>query len=91
MRKPSWDLNKAIKQYGFTPVELPSDAIYEADKTYWCGYWQKWYKVLSATHERHGKYNHLKNVTVQWQDGHIGTHRTSLDPMRDWELIWPDS
>jgi len=86
-KRPCWNLNRAIVQYGFTPVELSQNAEYEANKTYWCGYWVKWYRVLNAVYENHGRIRLLKSVTVQWQDGTTTTHCTNLDPQHDWELI----
>lgn len=28
-------------------------------------------------------------VKVKWQDGTVATHATNLNPMEDWEVIWP--
>lgn len=88
MRKPSWDLNKAIESFGFKPIELSKDALYEAGKTYWCNYWSKWYKVIDVIYDRTYKYPSLRSVTIEWQDGKVASHCTSLDTQRDWELIW---
>lgn len=90
MQTYSYELKKAIEKYGFIPKELPKNAKYEARATYWCGYWSKWFKVLEAKYKRYGKVEHLSSVTVQWEDGKIGTHQTSLDVFHDWKLLWPE-
>lgn len=81
-------LNKLIQQ-GIVEeaVKLPKNPKYEVNKTYWCGYWQQYYKVINTDYEKHGKYEHLKSVIVEWEDGRTGTHCTSLDEKYDYELI----
>ena len=76
-------LTKAIEKNGFTPVKLPKHAKYEEGKIYWCGYWQKYYKVEKVTPIYEG---YSQEVTVLWEDGHRTTHSTSLDSCKDYEL-----
>lgn len=90
MKTLPYGLKKAINETGFIPIELHKNAIYEEGKTYWCGYWSQWYKVLNAEYVTHRNYKELVSVTVQWQDGRIGTHCTALDPWNDWELQWTE-
>lgn len=75
-----YDLDKAVEKYGFTPVKLTKNARHETGKTYWIGYWSKYYTVLAVNG---------REVTVKWQDGKINTHMTSLNHLYDWELKWP--
>lgn len=70
----------------FTKTTLSTDAIHEVGKKYWSGCWSKWYTVLDAQHDIHGKNTVLKSVTVQWEDGTVNTHATPLDPQKDFEL-----
>lgn len=71
-------LQRCCEKYGFQSVSLPKDALHQAGSTYWCAYWQTWYKVLSVTGDA---------VTCLWEDGHTNTHMTSLDSLRDKELL----
>jgi 5'(3')-deoxyribonucleotidase len=87
VRKLPPQLQRKFEEYGFTPVELSPHATYEIGKKYWCGYWSRWYKVLNAVYQDHGNWKELKSVTVEWQNGEISTHCTSLDPKNDYELI----
>jgi hypothetical protein len=85
-REYSWDLKRAIEKHGFRPIQLWKNSKYEKGKTYWCGYWCKYYRVLDVTYEQ----GRLKSVTVEWQDGHKGTHCTWLRWESDWELRWSE-
>lgn len=87
-RSFSWDLKEAMKKYPFEPKALVKDAIYEVGKTYWCSYWQKWYKVLDTNYDYTYAFPQLVYVKIQWDDGKTAIHSTSLDTERDWELIW---
>jgi predicted acyl esterase len=61
-----------MKQYGG----------YELGKTYHIGYWGTTCKVI----ELHDNYGWMKwAVTVEWSDGRVTTHCTSLDE-RDREV-----
>lgn len=90
----SYDLKKLIEA-GIVKDVLPlpkENPLYIVGDYYWCGYWQKYYQVLHAHYEPHRDekcklFHRMKSVTVKWQDGSVGTHRTSLDPMRDYRLI----
>lgn len=84
----SWNLKQAITKHGFTPKPLTKNSLYEVGKIYWCGYWGRYYKVLAVEYDHAYKFPVLKFVTVEWEDGHIGTHCTRLDPYRDYKLIW---
>lgn len=67
----------------FLPRKLSKGSRYHVGSYYWCGYWQKWYKVLEVNYEE----ENLKNVKIQWEDGKIAEHCTRLDYLRDYELI----
>lgn len=88
MKVNSYRLNQLIQQDIVKEViKLPEQPKYEEDKIYWCGYWQQYYTVNNAEYERHGKHDHLKSVTITWEDGRTGTHCTSLDNKHDYELV----
>ena len=66
-----------------TGLQLKQTTTNELNKTYYCGYWKKTYKVLDIRqHEIWGEV-----YQVQWEDGRIGTHFTRLDPNNDFEVI----
>ena len=64
--------------------KLTDKSVYEVGKYYWCGYWQKYYKVLAVGYKDYG---YPKSVTIRWEDGRVTTHCTSLDSKKDYELI----
>jgi hypothetical protein len=68
-------------------IALPQNPVYKKGKTYWCGYWQKYYTVLDVIYKTIGKREHLNQVTIQWEDGRIATHKTNLDTKHDYILI----
>ena len=88
MRTLSLELKKAIEKFGFKPIELEKNAIYEVNTTYWCNYWDKWYKDIDVKYECFKTHLYLKSVTIKWQDGKIATHCTNLDRSKDWKLLW---
>ena len=85
------NLKRAMEKNGFTPVRLDAVALYEAGKTYWCGYWGKWYCVLRVVYDQYYSRLVLKSCTVLWEDGEITTHCTPLDPRVDYMLIGGES
>lgn len=73
-------------------IPLPKyNPLYLVGETFWCGYWQKYYKVLDANYSPYlikGKvFMRLDSVTVEWEDGRHSTHCTELNPTRDFRLI----
>ena len=80
-----WALQRLVDAEGYRPLPLTKDSKYTPGKRYWCGYWEKWYDVLAVEYDKEYPWR-LKNVTVKWQDGRIGTHCTQLDPRGDYEL-----
>ena len=66
-----------VSNFQFVPYKLKKGARHEVGKTYWIGYWQQIYKVLEI--------NGYK-IKVEWEDGKVAEHMTSLDYMRDYEL-----
>lgn len=68
-------------------IKLDRFPKYLKGKTYWSGYWQKWYKVLSVEIDRTVKPNRMKSVTIQWEDGRLVNHCTRLDSDRDFEIV----
>ena len=74
-----YELDKLVNDLQFVPYKLKKSATHEVGKIYWCSYWKKWYKVL----EVRDKYPRVK---IEWQDGKISEHSTSLDTLRDYEL-----
>lgn len=87
MIRYSYGLDQLLKSSDIEVKELPKNPIYEKGKTYWCGYWQQWYKVLHVVYNYSYSRPLLESVTVEWQDGRIGNHSTALDPSRDYELL----
>lgn len=88
MNVNSYRLNQLINNGTVKEVKaLPKYPLYVVGKTYWCGYWQKYYTVIEASYEKCGRYQHLRSVSVQWEDNEAGTHCTALDNQRDYELI----
>ena len=88
MQINSYRLNQLISQGLVQSVlPLPKFPKYIVGKTYWCGYWQKYYTVLDSKYEKCGKYEHLISVTIKWEDGKVATLCTSLDNRRVYELI----
>jgi hypothetical protein len=85
MRKYGWDLTKAIEKHGFKVIPLQENAKHELGKTYWSGYWLRWYKIIDVE-----KNDRVTYVTAQWDDGHTTRHCTSLDVYRDYELQLPE-
>lgn len=74
----SYELDQKVAQRKFVPYGIPwDDRRYKVGSFYWCGYWSKYYKVLSVN----GNY-----VTVLWQNRKETTHCTSLDAKRDYLL-----
>lgn len=86
MKTLSLKLQEAIERFNLIPKELPPDAQYVVGRTYWCNYWERWYRVLCVKFS--GK--NLDSVTVEWQDGSITTHCTNLRPGEDLELQWAE-
>lgn len=78
----SYRLDQLVKEKKFVPYKLNKFANYEIGKTYWNSYWQKWYKVLDIKPDPRS-YNSIK---IEWEDGKIAEHGTSLDTRRDYEL-----
>ena len=66
-----------INDFKYVPYALNKNSKCEVGKIYWCGYWEKTYKVLEVNGY---------NVKIRWQDGKIAEHCTSLDIHRDYEL-----
>lgn len=88
MKVNSYRLNQLINDGTVREViALPKFPLYVVGKVYWCSYWQKYYAVMETNYEKHGRYQHLVSVTVQWEDGETGKHCTALDGLRDYELI----
>ena len=57
---------------------------YEVGGTYYCGYWDQAYRVLSLQHDVPIWYT---TVTVLWEDGRTTTHSTSLESKWDAKLV----
>lgn len=72
----SYELDQLVRKKKCVPYQYPT-MKYRVGVTYWCGYWQKWFKVLDVDG---------RSITVKWSDGKIATHMTSLDRLRDYEL-----
>lgn len=80
-------LRKEMEQGKYkSAVPVTKTDRYKPDQWYWCGYWHQAYKVLEANYQAIQGRLHLKNVTVQWDDGKVGTHCTSLDSDHDYKL-----
>lgn len=73
----NYSLDKYVSELKFVPYKLHKGSSYMVGKTYWCGYWHKYYKVLEVNG---------RNVKIQWSDGKICEHCTSLDTLRDYIL-----
>lgn len=86
----NYALRRAIWTQGFSVAQLAPDAAYEVGKCYWCNYWGRWYQVLEVERRAGKKDTAFLQVKVKWQDGTVATHATNLNPMEDWEVIWPD-
>ena len=74
----SYRLDQLVKDMKFVPYKLKKYAKHEVGKTYWCSYWQKYYKVTEISDK--------DLITIEWEDGKVVQHRTSLDWQRDYEL-----
>ena len=74
MKTLSLKLQKAIERFNLIPKELPPDAQYVVGRTYWCNYWERWYRGLCLRVSG----ENLEYVTVEWQEGTITTHGTNL-------------
>jgi len=61
------------RMYNLKLSELPSNALYEVGKIYFCGYWKKTFKVLESLNTVYGQL-----VKCQWSDGEINAHSTAL-------------
>ena len=74
-----------------TVLQLPENPMYYVGKTYWCGYWHKYYTVKDASYTPYlvkGRpYMSLNNVTVEWEDGRVTTHSTHLNPKKDFRIF----
>lgn len=70
-------LEEFVTKRKYVPYRLNRHSKYEVGHTYWNAYWEKVYTVLEI--------NGVK-VKVQWEDGKIVEHCTSLDVKRDHEL-----
>lgn len=73
----SYSLDKLVQNLEFVPYRLKRNDVYEVGETYWNSYWQQYYKVLELNGSK---------VTVQWQNGCVTTHMTSLDTRCDYKL-----
>ena len=74
----SYELDKLVKEMKFVPYKLRKGARYEVGKTYWCGYWNDAYEVLSVNGSK---------VKIRWlSSGKEVEHMTSLDYRYDYEL-----
>lgn len=82
-----YKLKKLLNQGKYkSAIPVKKSDKYIVRQWYWCGYWHQVYKVLEVNYKTiHGK-SYLQNITVQWEDGKIGTHCTSLDYQRDYKL-----
>jgi len=78
-------INVVAQRTGLKLQKLPKNAKHEQGKTYYNGYWQQTYTVTEYT-ENTGNWMSW-SATCEWQDGHITTHCTSLDPMRDYLVL----
>ena len=87
MRSLPYELNRVMKQGKFkSAVPVIKKDKYKVGQWYWCGYWQKAYKVLQANYYTVQGKPYLESVTVKWEDGSTGTHCTRLDPGHDYKL-----
>ena len=59
---------------------------YVVGQNYWCGYWNKTYKVIDVCYENIQGHLFLSSVTVEWEDGTVGTHCTRLNPRGDYKI-----
>lgn len=87
MKILSYNLRKKLKEGKFkSAVPVTQKDKYKVGQWYWCGYWQKAYKVLHAEYYTIQGRSFLDSVTVEWEDGSTGTHCTRLDPGHDYKL-----
>lgn len=68
-------------------IPLLKCSKYEVNKTYWCGYWHKYYTVLAVDYVKYGSFDHLKSVKIRWEDGTEREHCTALDTRYDYEIV----
>ncbi len=81
----NYKINKLIREGIIKEVvKLSTNSKYEKNKSYWCGYWDQYFTVLSVEYR---KDNHLRYVSVRWEDGRETTHKTELNPSRDYEVV----
>lgn len=82
-----YNLKKSLEQGKYKSAILVTKADkYIPSQLYWCGYWHQAYKVLESHYKTVQGKLHLQSVTVQWDDGVIGTHCTQLDCKKDYKL-----
>jgi hypothetical protein len=81
------DVLKRIReqQYNLKLAFLPDNPKYEVGNTYFCEYWRQTYKVLGYTENTNDWRGWC--VTVQWQDGEINSHSTSLNKDQDFLVV----
>ena len=77
-----YKLKQLVDKTSLEVHRLPYKSRYEVGKTYWNGYWEKWYSVLSAQYRD----KCLMEVHIRWEDGKEAKHCTDLNPARDYEL-----
>ena len=65
-------------------VPVKAGMTYEVGSTYWCGYWEQSYQVLSVQHDVPIWQD---TVTIRWEDGREVEHSTSLDSKWDAKLV----
>lgn len=82
-----YDLRKSLEKGKYkSAIPVTKADKYTPGQWYWCGYWHRAYKVLESHYKTVQGKSHLQSVTVQWDDGRIGTHCTGLDYKRDYKL-----
>ena len=64
--------------------ELTISEDFETGRTYFCGYWHQFFKVMSV---EHGAPIWGTVYTVEWENGCVNTHSTRPDFKRDFEIV----
>ena len=70
-------LRHLISEFKYVPYKPKNYAKHEVGGVYWSGYWQNIYTVLEVNGNK---------IKVEWGDGKVVEHMTSIDPKHDYEL-----